>query len=495
MPAYALIIGINDYTAFAASQGAAPGSSDLRGAVNDARSHAVLARLLGYPAANIRVLTAPGLTAADVAATFEGRAPTDVSLDGATFGEATRAAIEEGLAWLAKGLAKKGSRGILAWSGHGDVRDEEGVLCPSDTVSGLATAFSYGELLERLGGVGTYNLTVLLDACHVAGRGRGTLSGGTLTDDEPRLGDHAAVYAACEPTGVAYEHHFDGRWHGAFSWALNRVLERWERADGRGYNYVRISNLELVERAWALLDALSFDQQPCYEGDPDRLGEAAFQFPAIRDDSFDPAALDDREIDPSQGTAFQGSPVSGLSQLRIFSDASLSTLVGWVVAVGGEEVTTGSVTWEPNRSYWHFAPSFLSSAGSYHGFPQADFWVQVSTAEMILPGSNAVVMSFDNGPFTGIEQHNPNDNHYYQLKKPLQNNQEADEGWVRVDHDNGELTGLTWWQQARQVNGQWQVSPWLGALPSGVSVMRYHWRGQHNPGNMEHASKVHDDVV
>lgn len=493
MPARALIIGIADYSSYDAAAGLPPGTSDLRGPVNDARTVAVLARLLGYRPEDIRVLTSAPISAGDVAPLFTGRAPEDVSLQGATFGPATRAAIEEGLAWLAEGLTDPVSRGILSWSGHGDVRDGEAVLCPADTGAGLAGAFTYGELLERLGGLESTNLTVFLDACHVAGRGRGTLSGGTLAGDTPRFQGKAVVYAACEPDEVAWEHHFGGRWHGVFTWALCRVLERWERHDGEGYHYVRISNRELVRRVGDLLHAMAFDQRPRLETDPERAGKAAFQFPFLRDDDFDPSGGDGKEIDPSMGSAFQGTAVSGLSLIQLYSNSGLSNNVGWLVAVGDSNVTTGTFTWQANRSYWYFVPSFVSS--NYGGFPTADFWGEVdTTSELPLPQVGQVIIELDNNPFTTVEYHNPGQDKYYELKQVHSSGSQF-VGWMRPELDGGgDLASVAWFSQAIWNGQQWVPRAWFMDASAGDGVMHFDWKGTCNPAHMDHASKIRDYV-
>lgn len=119
-PTYALIMGISDYSRLDASTGAALGTSDLRGATNDVRSYAMLARTMGVPAENIRVLSAPGLTPNDFGTVVRGRdALVDMNMARADLRYATAAEIRAGIDWLGERLrADGGAQGLVFFSGH-----------------------------------------------------------------------------------------------------------------------------------------------------------------------------------------------------------------------------------------------------------------------------------------------------------------------------------------------------------------------------------------
>src|ERR1700712_1745531 len=56
---YALLIGVDDYSAFDVSRDQTIGTHDLKGSRNDVRAFWKLCRLIGMKPANIRVLASP----------------------------------------------------------------------------------------------------------------------------------------------------------------------------------------------------------------------------------------------------------------------------------------------------------------------------------------------------------------------------------------------------------------------------------------------------
>src|SRR3954469_8578964 len=90
---YALLIGVNDYSAYDASQGKSKGTSDLPGSVNDARAWWTFCTAMGFLPENVRVLTSPGIHGEKLPGATEH-----------TMGEATERAILEGVKWLAEKL-------------------------------------------------------------------------------------------------------------------------------------------------------------------------------------------------------------------------------------------------------------------------------------------------------------------------------------------------------------------------------------------------------
>lgn len=261
----ALFIGVNDYRAFDESQHNPPGTSDLRGSRNDAHAFWRVCQELGIPAANMRILTSPALDPSDL-----GASPEQV-------GEATRAAILEGIEWLAEALGGAGRPpGLLTYSGHGDFAAGEGlVLCPTDVTGNLEGAISFRGIQEiLLRHRAAANLTVVLDCCHggasvsTAERRSLSLTGRSLPEGAaaatPALGDRQL--AAAEPSGTAWQARFSGVFRGAFSWALAAVLGQWKpRIEGSSVE-LALPYGDLLVRARSLLSALSFEQTPVLRG-------------------------------------------------------------------------------------------------------------------------------------------------------------------------------------------------------------------------------------
>src|SRR5262249_47634670 len=119
---YALLIGIDDYSAFDRSTGQPEGTSSLPGSVLDAHVFFRMCTELGMKRENIRVLASPQ---PDLAL-FPGATA-------ASFGDASEKGIRDAIAWLADKLAG-GRAGLLTYSGHGAHTSAKGLLmCPSDT--------------------------------------------------------------------------------------------------------------------------------------------------------------------------------------------------------------------------------------------------------------------------------------------------------------------------------------------------------------------------
>src|SRR5688572_30514901 len=111
-PIHALLIGIDDYSAYDGSAGHTKGTSDLRGAVNDVHLFASTLAKLGVPSSQVKVMTA-------------GRAAKTGEL--ASAGAPTKAGIEAALDALASTLVEKEGRGVVLFCGHGDA-DARGPL-------------------------------------------------------------------------------------------------------------------------------------------------------------------------------------------------------------------------------------------------------------------------------------------------------------------------------------------------------------------------------
>ncbi len=276
---FALLIGVDDYSAYDASAGHAKGTSDLLGSRNDVVAFFRTCRDLDIPAANIRVLTSPKLDAALLPGVPEGN-----------IGDATEEAILKGAAWLAEALGRGRGTGFLSFSGHGDkLSGGELAICPSDTRGpSLARAVRFEQLRRMFAEEGALaSLTCVIDACFAgaaldpsAPRERRTLS---LTGRAPAksasnaghldLGDR--VIAAARPDQPAYQARFSGEYRGAFSWAVGATLDQWRSVKDAHGTRKNLSYGELRARTERLLDTLSFPQKPVLAG-PKNVADLAF---------------------------------------------------------------------------------------------------------------------------------------------------------------------------------------------------------------------------
>jgi hypothetical protein len=288
---YAVLIGIDDYSAYDKSRALPKGTSNLAGSLNDVKVWWRQCRLMGLSPAHIRVLTSPAIEPKD--------------LDGArseNLGPATEAEIKKTLGWLAQKLAQPSRpTGLLTYSGHGDWLEGKGsVLCPSDVafVEGkdgafdLAHAISYADV-NAIMEPHSDNLTVVLDCCHTGGArdgDAGVALGATNTGRPLSLTwrpapkattapAHATqlagrVLSASQRSQIAYQSKFDGMDRGVFSWSLTSAMEQWRAVKaGRGV-CLDVSYGKLVETSKRLMDALWFPQTPALHGPP-HLGDLA----------------------------------------------------------------------------------------------------------------------------------------------------------------------------------------------------------------------------
>lgn len=247
---YALHIGINRYVRYAAN-----GSSNLRGAVNDAHRWRKYTRHdLGVPDARARVL-----------------------IDGA----ATRQGILDALVWLREQVGADGrGSGLITYSGHGTAMDATGganigrtaALCPSDVaIEGdeLVHPISLSELEDVLGPAAA-NTTIVLDACYTRvpnpARPSRALGTGAAPDVHDRV--ESRLILGCEPWGQSYEMRSGGNWHGAMTFSMLTLLEQWTVKRSAGVVYANVSYGDLVYRTHEQLGVLGVEQTPILLGEP-----------------------------------------------------------------------------------------------------------------------------------------------------------------------------------------------------------------------------------
>ncbi len=278
--AFALLIGIDDYSVHDASAGNPAGTSDLPASKNDVGSCYRICRAPGIPPENIHVLTTPGLTPDDFGEPGKAMKPGYAGL-------ATRAEIEAQVAWLAGVLEHAPGDtdapvGLLTYSGHGDFVDGFLALCPSDVRKGgdaatgdLEGALGFPRLQAIVAGKrgAAESLTVVIDCCHAAAaaavvpgkparlRARSSLTGRARTAAGPITAFGDRMIMAAEPGQTADQSTFDGRPHGALTWALSVVTDQWTVLAEGDVDRFTITHGELRDRAQRLFGALDFSQQ------------------------------------------------------------------------------------------------------------------------------------------------------------------------------------------------------------------------------------------
>ena len=296
---HALLIGIDDYSPYDRAAGLPRGTSSLQGAVSDVRTWWRSLIAMGASPANITILTAPRLSQRARQA------------QGARIGGASRAEIITGTRWLQERLERgPRDRGLFVFAGHGAVNDDgELGLCPADTSmrqGSLTEVVPYAAMIESIiAGSRHDNLFAVIDACHAGGAAASPLDRRRSIRPAPpgvtiRRQAHAIpLLVACQPEESSFEFKMGTNWHGAFSWSLIRVLQRWGLAEG-GPGF-RISYQDLISRSTALLHALGFDQTPDFYGS---LGEEQMSVfhPRQHDSSSltsrHPRLSNPRELDP-----------------------------------------------------------------------------------------------------------------------------------------------------------------------------------------------------
>lgn len=371
--AYALLIGIDDYSTFDLSRDAPIGTSDLPGSRNDARTFYRLCRLLGMKPENIRVLASPPIDFQEL----EGASPETVA-------PATEQEILEKLGWLAGKLADPSRpTGLLTYSGHGEVTPKQGLaLCPSDVRGdgdpALDHAIPFSKINEILAHhkVGE-NLTVVLDTCHSGGlasaaeaRAKRCHKTGRVKSLRNRVvgainaqltQGHAAppleeinarVLAASGRDQVAYQSIFDGRFRGVFSWAVSCAMEQWQVVEEDGWVRLDVGYGRLVETVRGLIAALHFDQTPELRG-PMGLADLAFLHHGLTAHPGETAEM------PSGG--FKTEQVDpGFKDYLIYEIKDPTGILKGKVLV----TNTAGGGYEANREYWYMSAN-LSNSGTY----------------------------------------------------------------------------------------------------------------------------------
>jgi hypothetical protein len=296
---YALIIGVEDYSAYDRSMDLPAGTSTAVGAVNDAKALYRTCLSMGFSPERIRVLTSPRLAAKDL-----GPEAIDAMLGDATY-DTIVAAVAELCAQLSHGTPVSG---LLAFSGHGFTSN--GVaLCPADLTGSMDQVIHVAQIRTALGPdkVGD-NLTMLLDCCRaqigIPSEESLQTRLRTKTAMMKRIDVPERVIASCQDGQVAEASTFGGVKLGAFTWAVTSALGQWKTTVEKDVARLDVSYGELTSRTKQLLSALSFDQDPQLSG-PANVDALPFLHPGSTvhwgETSREPDALrDTRQIDAGQ---------------------------------------------------------------------------------------------------------------------------------------------------------------------------------------------------
>lgn len=260
-PRFAILVGVEDYSTFDASAARPPGSSNLRGGLNDVRVLRTLCLRLGYKPEDILVCSSPAIDPLEL-----GLAP-----DTELVRTATRQDLIEAFGWIARRMtAHPGSTGLFAWSGHGcTLPDGDLGICPADV------SFANGELRGALDfstmeaklppGMGWW-----MDTCHAGAGTRSLTPSATVAPHRVRTGEHTCFLGSSGPDQPSYERKIGGKWYGAYSWALAHLLDQWPQMREEGAGIEAVTHEAVTRRARALLASMGIHQTPIYHGPPCR---------------------------------------------------------------------------------------------------------------------------------------------------------------------------------------------------------------------------------
>lgn len=395
----ALLIGINDYSTYAAATGNPPDAINLKGGAHDTVAIERCSRDLGMLAENIRVLrndiASPG---------NDGKVPSKIGEDGRPL-LPTREEILRQIGWLRAQLEGSEERhGLLWYSGHSAHTSKDGLLlCPSDTGKDFANAIPFKELGELLGPAAAKRLTVVLDCCHggalntTDGKRASTLGGDPIEptawidDADLRIG--AVVLAACAPGELAQQSWFAGIPHGAFTWALLCVANQWIAKQQGDSTRMTLTYRQLVKRATALLSSLDFEQTPQIWPQP--AGALTVLQTGNQNESAD---------DHPDGSRGHIQIDGGSLDYKVWSlhDAG-NSIIGWILVANNEHQYTAA-----NRQTYTYAAGNVATE-----YWNMAAWLaagSTTTALSFVPSSDArwtsgtSVAAFSNGTFASFPQ-------------------------------------------------------------------------------------------
>jgi len=369
------------------SEGGAGCATDLRGAGPDAQGWLRRLDAMGVRRDAITALCSlPG-----------GRVPAWADAP------ATLGALRQALSVWARQLAQDpDAHGLLLVSGHG----RAGSLVLAD---GTLPLSEVSRLLDRH--VDDRGIITILDLCWTDGAA-------------PGLRPQDLVIHSADGRHPAEEHRDGDRWQGAFSWAAQRVIDRWLSVGPHGA-LVPISPAVLVQQATKVLDGLGYAQRPVVAG-PDAICQRGL-LGGRRVQHAPLAVAVTREFDPGNNDGFTIYDIKKMDGTRL----------GVLVVTGPQ--WTPSPGWAAGREYWSTA------------IPSSDFKLVVA-ANQTLPGS-VPSLAYQHISFTGVATSS------YTVATP---------GWAVKS--GGSIVGYMHWR-ANGLDWYMTTNPITATYPSGTLVL------------------------
>lgn len=333
MALFALVVGAGKYRKLSPG-----GRDDLWGAENDA---AAWRHWLEH------VFRADDVT---VLSTAEGERPPEGR------------AILDAVAELARKMRSAGgpAAGLITFSGHGAALPETGsdgfahtlalVPCDAerDASGGIAGAVLLGDLTAALGDV-VDDVTICIDACYTSGTGdlrerRAVASSVAVGSPAPVAG---RVMLGCEPWAESFELTAGGSRRGAFSVALQTLLEQWQVKVGPSGRYVNASYLDLVYRTRELLSLLGVEHTPMLIGTA-HLALVPFLRPGAALAMGETSATPDQ---PRHGSQLDAGTTGDYRQYLL--STSTTAVVAHIIVPRVSYTANDGQKWAANKEYWY----------------------------------------------------------------------------------------------------------------------------------------------
>lgn len=341
-PNYALLMGVDDYTTYDPT-----GASNLRGAVADAHAwREVCLHHLKMKESRVKLLINP-----------------------------TREEVLEGLSWLSTKVQRSGSA-LVTWSGHGaglasSTKTEEGLslgLCPSDlTRDNPERIVRPSDVQHALTRHGLARTTFFLDACYVTSADTTPVTRGLLTFVLAEIGDwtHSVgrLFLASHLGTQAYEVETQMGWRGAFSFAAQTLILRWQTAIDpvSKVRYLRVSHDQLCYRIRGFLALLGIPQVPVFVSSQVRT----LLVPVLRPgEEIDPAQTSDTPdmiLEGEEMSPGQNGLVLMQLQVKVNANDEGWLNLGYVALVGANPPSTSPYAndYSSGSAYWSFATGLV----------------------------------------------------------------------------------------------------------------------------------------
>jgi hypothetical protein len=165
------------------------------------------------------------------------------------------------------------------------------------------------------------------------------------------------ILAASEVGGTAYQARFSGLWQGVFSFVLGALLDQWTAVqDGPSVRF-NVSYGDLLDRAKALLDVLSFEQTPVLSGTPDVASLAVLQRGLV------PQATSRTPDAPSHSEQLDPGIKDYVQYNQTYSSGA-TNYSGVTIASKTAKEYSSTYQFSANQEYWSIPSSLLSALKS-----------------------------------------------------------------------------------------------------------------------------------